>query len=182
MKKTILILSALFANLAFTQHQHGIGELNVALENQTLAIELHIPAGDVLGFEHKPETKKEIKTFQEINSYFENTSNWLDLPKDASCTISEQHIHFEIENGEEVNLEKKHDHSGHHHHHEEKKKSEHMELKALLSLECKKIDQLKALDLNLFKKFKHLKINYTAIGSKQSTGTLSVEKSSLGPF
>ena len=35
-------------------HAHGIGELNIVLEGNELAIELISPAANIVGFEHAP--------------------------------------------------------------------------------------------------------------------------------
>src|SRR5690554_4975241 len=37
-------------------HQHGLGHLDLVLEGQQLILELRIPAEDLLGFEHAPQT------------------------------------------------------------------------------------------------------------------------------
>ena len=33
-------------------HEHGVGELNIAVDGSTVAIELHAPGADIVGFEY----------------------------------------------------------------------------------------------------------------------------------
>lgn len=40
-------------------HEHGVGALQVAVDNRTLVIELRLPAKDVIGFERAPRTDAE---------------------------------------------------------------------------------------------------------------------------
>lgn len=41
------------------KHAHGVGELDVALEDSTLELELRSPAANLLGFEHAPRNAQE---------------------------------------------------------------------------------------------------------------------------
>lgn len=41
------------------KHEHGVGELDVALEGSTLELELRSPAANLLGFEHAPRNAQE---------------------------------------------------------------------------------------------------------------------------
>ena len=41
-------------------HIHGLSELTIAVENQTLAIEIKSPAMNIVGFEHRAVTQKEV--------------------------------------------------------------------------------------------------------------------------
>ena len=47
-------------------HAHGLSEMNIAIENQKLVIELISPAIDLVGFEHKAKTKKSINRVKKV--------------------------------------------------------------------------------------------------------------------
>jgi hypothetical protein len=61
MKRAVATLALAFAagHAAAGPHEHGVGALEVALEGRTLAIELRLPAQDLVGFERAPRTDAE---------------------------------------------------------------------------------------------------------------------------
>ena len=40
-------------------HVHGIGALNIAVQGAEVAMELHVPGSDIVGFEHEAETAED---------------------------------------------------------------------------------------------------------------------------
>ena len=40
-------------------HQHGHGRLNIAIEGSRVSMELEVPAHDIVGFEHQPNTPEQ---------------------------------------------------------------------------------------------------------------------------
>ncbi len=60
MKRMAVVLAAAAALPAFAgPHEHGIGALQVAVEGRTLAVELRLPAKDLIGFERAPRNDAE---------------------------------------------------------------------------------------------------------------------------
>ena len=66
---SILLLSALFifSNKVLAQeHVHGQGELLIAQDGAKWHIRLVVPSGDILGFEHAPETEEQKQTLDNL--------------------------------------------------------------------------------------------------------------------
>ena len=40
-------------------HEHGVGELNIAFDGNTVAIEFHAPGADIVGFEYEAESAED---------------------------------------------------------------------------------------------------------------------------
>ena len=40
-------------------HVHGHGRLNIAIEGNTISMELEVPGMDIVGFEHEPSTPEQ---------------------------------------------------------------------------------------------------------------------------
>ena len=60
-------------------HNHGYGNLNVAIDGQTVALELDTPAYNIVGFEHSPETDKDKATFKKALSILNNGTGKIKL-------------------------------------------------------------------------------------------------------
>lgn len=108
LKSLIVIFIALFANttLADTEyrehgtHQHGVAQLTIALSQQVIELELHSPAYNILGFEHKPHTEQQQ---QLVTQQFAILNQPSDLfAWDAICKLESAAINspFEAHHGE----------------------------------------------------------------------------------
>ena len=63
MTKGLPLALALLASPAIAEesrqldsHEHGVGELNIAVEGKTVVMELHAPGADIVGFEYVAES------------------------------------------------------------------------------------------------------------------------------
>ena len=59
MKHVFPLIAALAAAQATAEetrqldaHEHGVGQLNIAVDGNTVAMEFHAPGADIVGFEH----------------------------------------------------------------------------------------------------------------------------------
>ena len=73
-------------------HIHGIGQLNVALEDGQLEIELISPAVNIVGFEHEPETDEQKRAVEAAMQTLEDLSQVFGLPSEAGCQLAEIEI------------------------------------------------------------------------------------------
>lgn len=134
-KKSIIFALSLFTNAALADvayreheaHQHGVAQLTIALSQQTVEIELHSPAYNILGFEHRPRTKQQLllvkQQFTKLNQptdlFLWNTtcdleSTKIDSPFKDNRSISHHEEH------EHDNEESSHsDEQAEHQHHDE---------------------------------------------------------------
>jgi hypothetical protein len=60
---TALLLSAAVVSAEQTRqmeaHEHGVGQLNIAIEGTRIAIELEAPGADIVGFEYKAKSSED---------------------------------------------------------------------------------------------------------------------------
>ena len=47
-------------------HAHGVGELNIGIEDKRVMVEIEVPMADVVGFERKPKSKKEMVKVKKV--------------------------------------------------------------------------------------------------------------------
>ena len=126
----LLILPIIFiSNVEASErpHQHGIGELSIAVEGKEVEIELIVPGSDVVGFEHPPSSKSEreavmkgIKTLEDVNSI-------ISLSPEAKCQLEDARVAsalMEDKKGGYANNDKQ-KHDDHKHKHAVKAKDDH---------------------------------------------------------
>ena len=101
-------------------HQHGHGVLNVALEGETLGIELETPGADILGFEHAAEADEDKATVEQARKTLSDPVALFGLPGSAGCKIAEA----EIEIGADETDHDDHD-DDHHEEHADDKHDDH---------------------------------------------------------
>ena len=103
-------------------HEHGVGQLNIAFSANKIAMELHAPGSDIVGFEYGAKTDADHAA---IDTAIETLSDPLQLfvfPKVASCTVIETKAKLESEDadhGPDDHDEEDHDEEGHGDHDEE---------------------------------------------------------------
>jgi len=78
-------------------HEHGVSTLKIALEGQTLEMELESPASDIVGFEHAPENKNQKKAIAKALSLLKSKSGIFKTPLTANCKIEVVSGKFEVE-------------------------------------------------------------------------------------
>lgn len=65
MKIPFLLAAVLVPSLAFAQHKHGEGRLDVAIDKSTISISLELPLDAAVGFERAPRNDKEAAALAE---------------------------------------------------------------------------------------------------------------------
>lgn len=68
-------------------HQHGAGILAIAAVDTELFIELQLPAVDVVGFEHDPETSKERKKLEQAVRTLERGTTLFEPDAGGQCDL-----------------------------------------------------------------------------------------------
>ena len=124
---TFCVLSAA-SNIALSEtqsaHVHGLADLTLAIENGALEIQLRSPAANLVGFEHKADTKEEIKSAkaaaarlaQPLSLFIFNGTKceMLDTDVDVSAILDNEHANDD--KGEhEKHKHKDHKHDEHEH-------------------------------------------------------------------
>ena len=75
------------ANVA-AQHVHGVVELGIVVEGDTVAVSLDAPLSDVVGFEHAPENDEQLELVRQAAAMLSNPDAMFGLADSASCSIS----------------------------------------------------------------------------------------------
>lgn len=121
------ILAASLSAAAAQQevHQHGVSQLDVALQDNTLLISLQGPAHNFVGFEHAPQTAAERERLDQARTQLRAADALFSLPAPAGCVL--QQVETDAGMGDEPGKDgashgdhDHHDeaHSGHRHAHE----------------------------------------------------------------
>ncbi|MGR3614822.1 MAG: ZrgA family zinc uptake protein, partial [Paracoccaceae bacterium] len=105
MKHTLPILATLaFAspvlaenNRQLDAHEHGVGELNIAFDGKTVAMELHAPGADIVGFEYEAESEEDRAAIDSAVAILAKPQELFVLPKGAECTVTQASAGLESE-------------------------------------------------------------------------------------
>lgn len=168
-------------------HVHGLSELTIAMDAQLLEIQLISPAMNLVGFEHKASSKKDIAAVEQAESIFHQHDS-LFLIAGGGC----KHLETSIDSDDLLEIDNHYsDHSDHakdshkdehHHDHKEHEQGEsHSEIVASYSYSCKDSSKLSAITVSLFEQFPGIE-NINAMWvmlSKQGSVMLSANKSTI---
>jgi len=164
----ICITKARSAERQLDAHNHGFGELNVAIEGQTVVIELNSPAFNIVGFEHSPETNKDKAAIKDAVSVLNDGSKLFLFPTTAGCRLASVHIgsslidgqHSAHKNHDGDHKDSKHDdHKDHDDDHKDSKHDDHKEreihseFQANYKFQCDVVEKVNTIQIMIFKHF-----------------------------
>lgn len=127
-------------------HEHGVGQLNVAVEMNSLHIELESPAMNIVGFEHRPRNQQQKDTVHDAVTLLKQGDLLFSTSKDAGCILKESEVVSGLLDKDEEHHEDEGDEA---HHHQES----HADFEASYLFECNKPSALKRLTVKLFAAF-----------------------------
>jgi hypothetical protein len=127
-------------------HVHGVGRLNVAVEGNTLEIELDSPAMNLIGFEHEPHSKAEHAQRDNAIARLGRGEKLFVLPAAAACRLVSAEVTEEGEGHE-------HEAEAGHHHEEGEAGIHHSDINGHYRFHCDNPAQLNAIDVRLFEQF-----------------------------
>jgi len=128
-------------------HEHGHGLLSVAVDGNDLVIELEIPAMNVFGFEHAPETDEQRLAVEEAVDTFRRGDTLFVPPEGAACGIENVDVALAGMSQDE------HEGEGEGHDHGDKNEDEsdgHSELHGEYHFRCAEPGALDSLEVRLF--------------------------------
>ena len=85
-------------------HEHGSASLNIALEGNSLELELDSPAMNLLGFEHAAHSSADRAKLASVKRLLEQPQQLFTLPDAADCQLTRRELHsplFEDEHADE---------------------------------------------------------------------------------
>lgn len=149
-------------------HEHGHGTLDIVLEGEELAIELRMPAVNVVGFEHAPRDEAEREAVRKALVPFGDAASVLELPAEADCEVEaakaeiwsmageddhagdDGHEHESDGHGAKEHDEDEHEEEGHEEHDADSGGEAHSELHATYRFHCHAPGKLDRIDLRAF--------------------------------
>ena len=152
-------------------HEHGVGQLNIAFDENKIAMELHAPGADIVGFEYGAKSNADLAA---IDAALQTLSDPLVLfliPEAASCIVITAHAKLESEDSDHDD----HDEEGHDDHDEEghddhDKAPGHTEFHAEYLLECANLTEISAITFSYFEIFPNaLELEVQVISDKGAT-------------
>lgn len=127
-------------------HEHGGGQLNVAVEQNSLMIDLSLPAMNVLGFEHPAHDQSERDQITRAADLLRNGMELFVPTPAAKCVLTL----VEVESALLGNAEHHDDAAGHEEEHEHEE--EHADFDVSYQFNCEVPSQLQRLTLGLFER------------------------------
>ena len=136
-------LSLLAQHTHHAAHVHGLATLTLAVEGQTLEIQLESPAANIVGFEHKASSAQERQSVSQAQQQLQAASALFTFGG-AQCQL----ITAEVD----VSGVLEEDHHQHDHQHDYDEES-HSEITAHYQFDCSKAQQLESIAIDLFRQF-----------------------------
>ena len=124
-------------------HEHGVGLLNVAVEQNSLHIELESPAMNIVGFEHQPRDEKQHETVEQAVARLKEGEKLFVTPTAAGCTLQQAEVESGLLEG----------HDEHEHQEAGRKEEAHADFVASYRFECRKPEALDSITVKLFATF-----------------------------
>jgi hypothetical protein len=133
------------------KHEHGVGELNIAIQSNTMVLEFMIPGADVVGFEYEAKSEQDKATVSAALTKFDDYNNIFIIPTNSKCILISSKININQEDEHDEHDEHD-DHDGHDDHDEHQEEA-HNEFYAKYTFECGDIKSLDLLEFPYFETF-----------------------------
>ncbi|MDO9091773.1 MAG: DUF2796 domain-containing protein [Rubrivivax sp.] len=119
-------------------HEHGVVRLDVAVQGESLTVNLDAPLDSLVGFERAPRNDKERQAADEVLARLKSGAGLFNGDASAQCTLSKAEVKAPVlEAGATA-------------------KGGHADLEASYEFRCTLPAQLRTLDLGLFEAFKRI--------------------------
>jgi hypothetical protein len=158
----VMALAATVSAVAYAEehrelgpHVHGHGNLNIAVEDKRVSMELEVPGIDIVGFEHDATTDDQKAVVEKAKAQLAQPRAVFKLPAAAGCTVADAKVAVEAEHHHDGDADDDHDHdqaAGEDHDHDEHEG--HKEFHVTYTLDCAKPASITAIDFDYFKLFR----------------------------
>ena len=150
-----LLLSAV-ATVSFAEetrqvdkHEHGVGELNIAIDKNIIDFEFMLPGADIVGFEYEAKSEEDLSLVSNALEKFEDYKNVFIIPAEGQCNITSQEVLINQEDEHDEHEDSEHDEHEDSEHDEET----HNEFYAKYSFECDSINLINKVEFPYFVTF-----------------------------
>ena len=168
-------------------HEHGVGQLNIAFDENKIAMELHAPGADIVGFEYGAKSDADLAAIDAALQTLSDPLGLFLIPEAASCIVITAHAKLESEDSDHDDHDEEghddhdeeghddHDEEGHDDHDEEDHDDHdeapgHTEFHAEYLLECANLTEISAITFSYFEIFPNaLELEVQVISDKGST-------------
>ena len=168
-------------------HEHGVGQLNIAFDENKVAMELHAPGADIVGFEYGAKSDVDLAAIDAALQTLSDPLGLFLLPEAASCIVITAHAKLESEESDHDDHDEEghddhdeeghddHDEEGHDDHDEEGHDDHdeapgHTEFHAEYLLECANLTEMSAITFSYFEIFPNaLELEVQVISDKGAT-------------
>ena len=147
-------------------HEHGVGQLNIAFDENKIAMELHAPGADIVGFEYGAKSDADLAAIDAALQTLSDPLGLFLIPEAASCIVITAHAKLESEDSDHDDHDD-HDEEGHDDHDEA---PGHTEFHAEYLLECANLTEISAITFSYFEIFPNaLELEVQVISDKGAT-------------
>jgi len=143
----VFLLAAVPA-FGYEAHEHGAAELEIAIEGNTVEIELETPLINLISFERAPQNDKEREDVRAMASILRNPQTLFIFPKAAECSLEKTSLESDVL-ADELGHSSDHDADKH----DADEHSGHADLDAEYVFTCRNPAALNAIEVQLFKAF-----------------------------
>ncbi len=170
-------------------HEHGVGELNIALDGTTISMEFHAPGADIVGFEYEAESAEDRAAIDAAVAKLAKPQELFVLPAAAECTVVQASAELESEEEHDEHHDvhddhadgDKHDddhdeHAEDDHDHEEHAEASHTEFHAEYVLNCATPSAIHEISFAYFDAFENARELEVQIVSDSGAKAFEVER------
>lgn len=183
---TTTVLFVLMAGIAAAEetrqlnaHEHGVGQLNIAFDSNHIAIELHAPGADIVGFEYAAKSTMDRAKIDEAVATLARPLDLIVLPSAAGCSVVQASASLESEMDHDEHGHKDEDHAAHdddHAHDGHVEEGSHTEFHAEYLLHCADLSEATVITLAYFEKFPNASELEVQVISDQGATAFEVER------
>ena len=134
-------------------HEHGSASLDIAIDTNTIEMKFESPAVNIVGFEYATEDQQQLLLIKQAKKNLSDFDTIFQLVGDVSCQTVESSANWVTEHEEDHEEGHEEDHEEGHDDHGEVAKAEHAEFIAEYRLKCNQLNNLAAIEVNMFKFF-----------------------------
>ena len=139
------------------KHEHGVGELNIAIDGSLAEFEFMLPGADIVGFEYEAKSDEDLAKIENALLVLENYENLFALTKNSKCVLADLDYHLSgeehDEHADEEHADEEHDEHADEENEEHADEESHTEFYAKYSFKCDNIKQLDKVEFSYFKTF-----------------------------
>lgn len=148
-------------------HEHGHGKLNIAIEGNKLAMELEIPAYDLVGFEHEPTTDDQKAAVEAARSTLADPTKLFVVDAAAGCSLEKAEVEAEGPIGEAHGGDGGHSHAKSEKGHAHADGEAHSEFHVTYALTCEDTAKITTVTFQFFEAFKNSEeLDVSIVGPK----------------